>query len=158
MKKLFIIFLLLFSFPIFAENLRHLPFNQLLTTIDKQCRNGNKKACESLYVLYYYGNETVNILPNKEKQQKYDLIRCQLFNDCVLHQEYVVPNYQKLCTDNANKNLSLMGNCIRLFREEKNKKQSSEITNYIEKQCQEKQFWACFSIFRYYEVKEDKQN
>ena len=158
MKKLFIIFLLLFSFPIFAENLRHLPFNQLLTTIDKQCRNGNKKACESLYVLYYYGNETVNILPNKEKQQKYDLIRCQLFNDCVLHQEYIVPNYQKLCTDNANKNLSLMGNCIRLFREEKDKKQSSEITNYIEKQCQEKQFWACFSIFRYYEVKEDKQN
>ena len=54
MKKLLIVFLLLFSFPIFAENLRHLPFNQLLTTIDKQCRNGNKTACNSWLICIHH--------------------------------------------------------------------------------------------------------
>ena len=74
MKKLFIAFLLLFSFSAFAENLRHLPFNQLLTAIDKQCRNGNKTACHSLADLYSPSasdmlsmNEIVNISPNEKK-------------------------------------------------------------------------------------------
>ncbi|MBR3482164.1 MAG: sel1 repeat family protein [Neisseriaceae bacterium] len=161
MKKLFIAFLLLFSFPIFAENLRDLPFEKILTTIDKQCRNenGNKTACETLSALYSSGNEIVNISPNKEKAEEYNFIACQKFDqNCLSYQDYVAQNYLKICSDNANKKLNQMVSCVKLFREEKNKKQSSEITNYIEKQCQEKQFWACFSIFRYYEVKEDKQN
>ena len=160
MKKLLIVFLLLFSFPIFAENLRHLPFDTLLTTIDKQCRNGNKTACNSLSGLYFSGNELVNISPNEKKAKEYNFITCQKFDeDCLsYYQDYVAKNYLKVCSDNANKKLNQMVSCVKLFREEKEKKQSSEITNYIEKQCQEKQFWACFSIFRYYENKEDKEN
>lgn len=68
MKKLFIAFLLLFSFPIFAENLRDLPFEKILTTIDKQCRNGNKTACHSLLDLYSSGNEIVHIYSDEKKQ------------------------------------------------------------------------------------------
>ena len=166
MKKLFIAFLLLFSFSAFAEDLRHLPFNQLLTAIDKQCRNGNKTACNSLADLYSPSasnmlsmNEVVNISSDENKHKEYNFITCQKFDEnCHSYQDYVAKNYLKICSDNANKKLNQMVSCVKLFREEKDKKQSSEITNYIEKQCQEKQFWACFSIFRYYEHKEDKEN
>ena len=159
MKKLFIVFLLLFSFSAFAEDLRHLPFDTLLTTIDKQCRNGNKTACHSLFGLYFSGNELVNISPNKEKAEEYRFISCQLFGICfsASYSDYVLQNYQKLCTDNANKNFSLMVSCVRPFIE-KDKKQSYELIEYVEKQCQNKQFWACFVLFRHYENKEDKQN
>ena len=164
MKKLFIAFLLLFSFSAFAEDLRHLPFNQLLTAIDKQCRNGNKTACNSLANLYsplasnmLSTNEIVNISPNEKKSKEYSFIVCQKFDeDCFYYQDYIVKNYLKVCSDNANKKLNQMVSCVKLFRIEKEKKQSSEIINYIETQCQNKQFWACFSILKYHQNKQDK--
>lgn len=157
MKKLLIAFLLLFSFPTFAENLRDLPFEKILTSMDKQCRNGNKTACNSLFSLYSSGNEIVNIYSDEKKANEYYFISCQLFGECssASHVDYVLQNYQKLCTDNANKNLSLMMSCVRPFLKEK---PSAEITDYVYAQCQNKQFWACFVLFRHYENKQDKSN
>lgn len=185
MKKLFIIFLLLFSFPIVAENLCDLPFEKILTTIDKQCRNGNKTACNSLVDLYRLGNEQMNIQKNEERQKEYSLLSCKagdLFS-CVGNADYIVQNYRQLCNQQT-KNSDLIycvSKSLYFYRDNKNIKSflsnlckssygksscislnapldnKQEMINYIEEQCQQKSYWACWSRQRYYELTKDKQ-
>lgn len=179
MKKLLIAFLLLFSFPIFAENLRDLPFEKILTSIDKQCRNGNKTACHSLVDLYRLGNENLNIPKNEEREKEYSLLSCKILGDfsCITHPDYIIKNYKKLC--NSQTHHSGITNCIvaalPFYRD--NEKVKSYLTklcnnkfgtlscislsipldnkqkmkNYIEEQCQQKNYWACWSLSRIYD-------
>lgn len=159
MKKLIFLFLLSINTQIFAENIKDLPFKKIVKIFDKSCHQGNMIACESLSDLYRNGNTILNITTNDKKEKQYNSFLCKnAGNHCHNDLQYISDNYQEFCHNkNANEKLGVFMYCSKVFNEQYQDNPQSEISQYVENQCKNNQFWACRALQNYYRNNKNKE-